>query len=45
MRFGKRKAAPVAAAPENVFQKDDFLKTNDLSAVNIDNNFASQSYW
>ena len=45
MRFGKRKAAPVAAAPEYVFQEDDFLLKNDLSAVNIDNNFASQSYW
>ena len=45
MRFGKRKAAPVAAAPEYVFQEDDFLLKNDLSAVNIDNNFTSQSYW
>ena len=45
MRFGKKKAAPVAAAGEYVFQEDDFLLKNDLSGVNIDNNFASQSYW
>ncbi len=45
MRFGKKKAAPVAAAGEYVFQEDDFLPKNDLSGVNIDNNFASQSYW
>ena len=45
MMFGKKKPAPVPQAPEYTFQEDDFRLKNDTAGVNIDNNFASQSYW
>ncbi len=48
MAFLKKKkvavAAPVAAS-EYTFQPDDFQLKNDQAGVNIDSNFASQSYW
>lgn len=36
---------PAITAEEYVFQPDDFELKNDISGVNIDSNFASQSYW
>ena len=45
MMFGKKKPAAVPQVPEYTFQEDDFLLKNDTAGVNIDTNFASQSYW
>lgn len=45
MMFGKKKPAAVPQVPEYTFQEDDFLLKNDTVGVNIDSNFASQSYW
>ena len=45
MMFGKKKPAAVPQVPEYAFQEDDFLLKNDTVGVNIDSNFASQSYW
>lgn len=45
MRIGKKRQAAAAAPEPYTFQPDDFQLKNDRSGVNIDNNFASQSYW
>ena len=48
MAFLKKKKVAVAApvsASEYTFQPDDFQLKNDQAGVNIDSNFASQSYW
>ena len=45
MMFGKKKPAAVPQVPEYTFQEDDFRLKNDTAGVNIDSNFASQSYW
>lgn len=42
----KKKTAPANAAKAPIaFREDDFQLKNDAAGVNIDNNFASQSYW
>lgn len=46
MSLMKKTAAPAASAQqEYTFREDDFQLKNDAAGVNIDNNFASQSYW
>lgn len=48
MAFLKKKKVAVpepVAASEYTFQPDDFQLKNDQAGVNIDSNFASQSYW
>ena len=45
MMFGKKKPAVQPQVPEYTFQSDDFQLKNDTVGVNIDSNFASQSYW
>ena len=45
MIFGKKKPATMPQVTEYTFQEDDFRLKNDIAGVNIDSNFASQSYW
>lgn len=48
MAFLKKKksmAHPAVSAADYTFQPDDFELKNDREGVNIDSNFASQSYW